>query len=720
MDLIYGSFAPKIGGSQGASQAPKAASLEGAERRPGPQRDFSYSHSHAAQGRSMNLVVSRRSMNNTTNFELGWDPLEAAKDSDHEILTAGKKREIKNILKSYVGTYDPMSELIQNAMDSVERRLLSGEDGYTPKIYIKVDLQENTFQVTDNGTGFSKEQFIAFIAPSISFKSGGTSRGNKGVGATYIGYGFNSLEMRTKNEAFVFSGKFLAGRDWVEDNDGSVHRPKIEPIESVDTVLEGFGQGASFKIKFGGKHTRPANLSWYQASTPDQWKYLLLLKTPLGHINLPGFQASKIDFDLHVTDKNGVCLTENSCIAKYKFPHEEIAVSHNLRSVRDIQKLALEKGKDPVKATEKYRNSNGVYDSFSKEEILTRVKNLDADDKALIAQFDVSIYGYFAYSTSIWDSLNDKKAKLRKGFRIVRGGLQMANNHMAQGELITIPLNKNTGHQNQAHVVVHFNGAEPDLGRKGFQPELKELAEKLAVFMVTYLSAARDLLKSDTGAEPDIGKEIKVHDWMRDQEQHEKDHPLILQNEHFFLPMRRISVQSVPLCEQDAIVLFNQLIAGGVIRGIKLLSTSQVSQYDGMFRYVAEEPLDNLTFDKQKNPLGVYDEQLTAEYVGPPRILEYKFSLDGLIREFESGVKSEKEISLAVFWEIGSEYMREYTVTSLLDFDNVHHRRHHGITHIIKSTTTQFDAICLKELIEVLNNPDEQQIVQKELYADEV
>lgn len=36
--------------------------------------------------------------------------------------------------------------------------------------------------------------------------------------------------------------------------------------------------------------------------------------------------------------------------------------------------------------------------------------------------------------------------------------------------------------------------------------------------------------------------------------------------------------------------LFNQLIGGGVIRGIKLLSTSQVSQYDGKFRYVAEDP----------------------------------------------------------------------------------------------------------------------------------
>jgi hypothetical protein len=388
--------------------------------------------------------------------------------------------------------------------------------------------------------------------------------------------------------------------------------------------------------------------------------------------------------------------------------------------VRTIQTAALEKGRDPTKSTEKYRNSNGVYDAFSGDEIIARFKTLGVADVDLIKQYNVSVYGYFAYSTSIWDTLNDKKAKLRKGFRVLRGGLQMANNHMAQGDLITIPLTKNTGHQNQAHVVVHFDNAEPDLGRKGFQPELKELGERLSALMVTYLSAARDLLKNDTGAEADIGKEIKVHDWMRDQEEHEKNHPLVLTNQNFFLPTRRISMQSTPLCEQDAIVLFNQLIAGGVIRGIKLLSTSQVSQYDGMFRYVAEEPLDNLKFDKVTNPLGVYEEQLSKAYVGPPKILEYKFSLDGLIREFENGEKSEKDVSLVVFWDIGTEFKREYNVTSLLDFDNIHHRRHHGITHVVRSANTQFDAVCLKELIEVLNDPDGQQGFQKERYGDEL
>ncbi len=184
--------------------------------------------------------------------------------------------------------------------------------------------------------------------------------------------------------------------------------------------------------------------------------------------------------------------------------------------------------------------------------------------------------------------------------------------------------------------------------------------------------------------------------------------------------MRKISVQSEPLSEQDVIVLFNQLVAGGVIRGVRLLATSQVSQYDGALRYVAEKPFANLTFDKKTNPLGVYEEQLQKEYVGPPKILEYKYSLDGLIREFESGYKLESDVSLAVFWDFGQEYKRDYSVTSLLDFDHIHHRPHHGITHLIRSANSRFYAICLRELIELLNDPDEAQRLQKARYSDDI
>ncbi|WP_205030270.1 hypothetical protein [Cereibacter sphaeroides] len=168
------------------------------------------------------------------------------------------------------------------------------------------------------------------------------------------------------------------------------------------------------------------------------------------------------------------------------------------------------------------------------------------------------------------------------------------------------------------------------------------------------------------------------------------------------------------------IVLFNQLVAGGVIRGLRLLATSQVAQYDGVFRFVAEEPLNNLSYDKLSNPLGIHEEQLANTYEGPPLILEYKFSLDGLIREFEGDVKAEKNVSLAIFWEMGSDYAANYSITSLLDQENIHLREHHGVTHIVRSRTSSFYAICLKELISFLNNMEDEQENQRAKYGDDI
>ncbi|MEI7152206.1 hypothetical protein [Pectobacterium carotovorum] len=648
---------------------------------------------------------------------ISWDPLETANEIDADVVAAAKKREIKNILKSYVSNYDPFSELIQNAMDAVERRCFN-EPNHTPKLFIHINLQENSIEIADNGCGFEESEFKTFLAPSISFKSGGKTRGNKGVGVTYIAYGFNQLFIRTKNSHFSYQGQIRRGREWIEDSDGSVSRPKVEKTDSISDIFESLDQGSSFKIIFSGNHIRPSNLKWYQAQKAEQWLYLLLLKTPLGAIMLPGLNGHKISFDLSVMDSGGVISSVNNETAAYKFPHFEINGTQRLSDIKNAQMNALNNGGDILRATMKYKNSNGIYQVYDTNSLISLTK-IGPDETDLSNRYKVSAYGYFAYSTEVWDQLNDKKAKLRKGLRILRGGLQIANNYMIQGDNITIPLTKNIGHQNQAHVIVHFEGADPDLGRKGFQPELKELAEKFSVAIVRELSNQRNFLKSDSGAHANIEKEIKVHEWLREREEHEKNNPLILNNDTFFLPTKKISIGSVPQSEQDVIVLFNQLIAGGVIRGIKLLSTSQSSQYDGVFRFCAEEPLSNYLFDQKNNPLGVHSEQLINAYTTQPKILEYKFSLDGLIREFEAGIKHESDVDLAVFWEMGAEYSKKYNVISMLDFDNIHHRQHHGVTHKLNSTTnSSFYVICLKELFDLLNDPGFSQKDQKERYGD--
>lgn len=236
-----------------------------------------------------------------------WDPLLSSKNADSEILTAAQKREIKNILKSYVGMYDSFSELIQNAMDAVDKRAAQNREGeYQRKLWLTIDLSDNSFSITDNGIGFNEKEFESFLAPNISFKGDGQTRGNKGVGSTYIGYGFDCLQFGTKGNGHEFFGELVGGRDWVEDYKGVKTRPVVVATKCSIPEFENINRGSSFKIKFGGDHTRPKNLSWYSATKPDQWLYLLLIKTPLGSIDYMDGDNTSIKFDLKVIGSSRV------------------------------------------------------------------------------------------------------------------------------------------------------------------------------------------------------------------------------------------------------------------------------------------------------------------------------------------------------------------------------------------------------------------------------
>jgi hypothetical protein len=655
-----------------------------------------------------------------------WDPL-ANVSNDQGLVTAARKREIKNILKSYTGTYDCFSELIQNSMDAIDKRYeiesKSSNDSYKGHIWITVNIQKHSFHITDNGIGFNESEFRSFLAPNTSFKDGKRTRGSKGVGSTYIAYGFNYLQLGTKSPDFSFVGDLKNGRDWIEDVQGIVIHPLVKESIVIDEKFNDIDRGSTFSIIFGGEKTRPKNLTYFNADTPLQWLYILLIKTPLGCIDFSGNKPHKIKFTLSVINKYGDEKILDDKEALYIYPHTEIKQSLNLKSVLEFQKTRLDKNRAEPDLPPKFFNNTGLYEFFDSAEIkLLNEKFSRNENSSLIDEFIINAYGYFCYSTSVWDKLNDDRAKLRKGMRILKGGLQLSNNFMPQGELLTIPLTSSVGYQNQCHIIVHFHNADPDLGRKGFQPELKELAEDIAVAIVNRFKKSRKLLKNDTGSQPIIHREIELHAWLKETEQHEENNPLKISNSIFFLPVQEISITSIPQSEQDVIVLFNQLLAGGVIRGIKLLATNQKTQYDGIFKYQQKKPLTLHEFDRDKNPLGVQEIFASDNgFVSPPKILEYKFNVDALIREFENEEKNEKDIHLIIAWELGEAWKKNYDVTSLLDIDNIQHRQFHGITHILASSTNpRLDAIILKELIDYLNDIDGVQEFHQKTYGEDI
>lgn len=648
-----------------------------------------------------------------------WDPLEIQGSATTEIVAAAKKREIKNILKSYVGFFDPFCELIQNSMDAVDlRKSQLNPEGYKKKLWIEIDLKNNTLTVRDNGIGFSDAQFKTFLSPSISFKNSKNSRGNKGVGATYLAYGFNNLEIETKTPDYCANTQILNGRAWVDDENASVARPTVKTVSGKVSMLEAIDRGSRFSLKFEG-NVRPKNLGWIGATTADQWKHLLLIKTPLGQI-INDESKSEVSFDLHVIDENGVTtnLLDQSC--EYIFPHSVIKACVRISDITKTQKELLEQGKDATKLPPKFKKLNGVCEYWNTESLKNLVQS--DEDKELIEKYGVWAYGFFCYSAvRVFDKFNDETAGLRKGQRILRGGLQLATNAMPQGELITIPLTSNIGYQNQAHVVVHLSNADPDLGRKGFQPELQKLSERISVGIVNRLKAWRSNLLIDSGPGTAHQENLNIDEWINSQKEHERIHPIKLKNPNFFVPINEVSISAEPNSEQDVVSLFNQLVAGGVIRGIKIMAASSHKQYDGLYRFHLNPPLSNHLFDKEKNPLGIENESIHEGFVSKPYVLEFKHGLDSLIAEFENGEKSESSIDLAIVWNMEKRFRERYQAVTLLHPDNIHLRQFHGITHELHDENTgekRMDLIVLSELISYLNDAPQEEANQQQNYMN--
>lgn len=151
------------------------------------------------------------------------------------------------------------------------------------------------------------------------------------------------------------------------------------------------------------------------------------------------------------------------------------------------------------------------------------------------------------------------------------------------------------------------------------------------------------------------------------------------------------------------------------------MATSERFTYDGLFKVAFDLEPSLYVYDAEQNPLGVSTEtsaamsgQLTA-----PKILEYKYSLDGLIGDLDNQDKNLNDIELCIAWETGNLWTGRYGITSLLMPENAEQRQFHGVTHVLTDAESGAKAchlIILRELIDYLNDPNETAIAQRQKY----
>lgn len=528
------------------------------------------------------------------------------------------------------------------------------------------------------------------------------------------------MRVTTRTPGYEASGRIRGARNWVKGQGTGSNNPRVEPdnTELADSTFSKNDRGVSITVRFD-ESTHPKKLEWLSADDAETWKKILSVKTGLGSVVRHG----DIKITVEVVAKDGDRTTSESESTKYLWLHEMPSKKGQLRELDKAAQESFDRHGKNRSLQDKYRNLDFIYETWTPQELKEALgSDLDEDHLAVLSEFPPTVSMEYGYTAKLWNEFNSS-LDIRAGQKILTAGIQLAANNMPQGETILIPLTRNIGRQNQVHFLIHFDNYTPDLGRKGFHRELTDFAKAIAKsLMENLVYRRRDLLKANTGVAPDFMRKLKIEDWKKDMLEHEATEPLSLASEHFFRPTERIAITSTPTREQDVIALFNQLIAGGVIRGMHIMSTNEYFTYDGLFKVAFDLAPEIYAYDPEINPLGIPLANATAlngRTLGP-NILEYKYSLDGLMEDLDTNDKNLNEIELAIAWESGKTYAERYGIKSLLIDENADQREYHGVTHILyerdNPQSKQCDLVILSDLIAYLNHPEETAELQRSKY----
>ena len=160
------------------------------------------------------------------------------------------------------------------------------------------------------------------MRPNVSFKSYREARGHKGVGASFLAYGFSAIKAQSFRGNTKIAALLRQGRQWAEDTSETISRPTFEEQEFSVKELIGESSGTSIEVILGNDQgVRPRNLSWLGAHNADQWAEVLRIKTPVGGVYL---ETSRFSPNIIINVINAEGNTSSVTLDKpeYYYPHE--------------------------------------------------------------------------------------------------------------------------------------------------------------------------------------------------------------------------------------------------------------------------------------------------------------------------------------------------------------------------------------------------------------
>lgn len=655
-----------------------------------------------------------------------WNPLdhEPETTTEDERLSEAR-RSIENILESYHRNYDVFAELLQNAVDACEQRWNQEGAAYlNPAIWVTLRLgPANEITVCDNGIGMTPRQFAKAVKPNTSFKDyrhqpgARRLRGHKGVGLTFLAYGFNYIRMATRTPDGETCAVMEDGRKWIV---GEPQVPLMTPTVESAEAFQSVDRGSCVTVRLDSS-TTPKSLG-HIAQTAGDWGLLLRSQTALGRLSPDG--CFPFDLQAYVTViRDGAGPDQQPCATEFLFPHlvgTETGSPHPCRYV-DLGKYYKNYPDKRFSVPKQYTRQDGMYRFWRGDDLVELLGPADwvgpegEDPAEFIANTNAWAYGFMAYSTDYY-----KEHRITTGRRapLVSHGIVLATEGMTVGDYTEVSLKRYTGRQQQTTCVLHVDGLKPDLGRKTLPESIEELSQLVGRRCIEWFSKDdqnEQFLKPSRKKAPPA---VNLEAWADGAKDWAKAHPLQWGS-------LKLALLSEPQQEQDVVILFSQMIDSRQLPGYQILSAAESNrQYDALMRLVL--PLAGQQPYSEENPQGFSQEFLddTPDPLETPLLVtEFKHELGSLVTDFNSEKKLFRDIHLAIVWsadDFKEGVLGDYSLSTVSTPETVQYRRKPGMTHVMsrQGSDHEIDVILLQDLFELKNDFEAGLKRQRSRYLD--
>ena len=331
---------------------------------------------------------------------------------------------------------------------------------------------------------------------------------------------------------------------------GGRHGSAMVDKDEEYSPLKRFNRGTFVRLQFSPS-TRPKSLL---ALTPhiDAWVAILRTRTAIGQVLIDRTPLVGIEFSLTLIDSQG----EESVHPepRFLFPHDVIR-NPEYRFL-DVGKY-YEKYPQLPEIPAEFTRQDGIYMFWDSERIRAQFTESERKDfQEQLNTYSPTLYAFVPYQGGVWGEMNEILSKSRAR-RHLSPGLVLAINRQRLADTFPIGATRYETFSRNVLVVVHFDNAYPDQGRKTVQDDVLDTAKSAANRAVQYLAQQRSFLRAmgETPSAQQREVELNKQDWEFNVRRHQERSPL-------YIPP--VTYESEPLTEQDAIGLFHQLCALGV------------------------------------------------------------------------------------------------------------------------------------------------------------